>query len=228
MALIINGSAEDRATILDWLKQICRFLTMDSNGNIHTELIRGEGPTRPPDDWISGCDCIRTICNSHRTVTIQPLPKPTSPVPGSGAPPSSSNPAGKPDNTIGEAGGGSTTYSPADPLPGKNFPPACGYDDDPGKGSDGQVGSDATVYIDMSNNGKNDGTNGYPDHDQVPKPNNGSPMWLILAHELTTGHAYHIVNGTMAFSIIRRETQAQSSENRHRAAHKLPIIPGVD
>jgi len=78
----------------------------------------------------------------------------------------------------------------------------------PGHGPDGDLGSDTVVYVDRSNcDGK-----GYW---------HGRPVWLILAHELTTGHGYHNVIGTAAQTSLQREEQAIRSENEHARAHNM-------
>jgi hypothetical protein len=83
-------------------------------------------------------------------------------------------------------------------------------DNSPGKGVDGDAGTNADVYIDMSNNYGS----GY---DQ------GIPMWLILAHELTGGHAFHAIHGTSEKDETGKEAQAIDSENRFRTEHRLPL-----
>ncbi len=105
--------------------------------------------------------------------------------------------AGSDEDTVEKCGGGATV---AKDNGGYTTPSG------PGKGTDGNVGSDADVYIDMTNrNGK-----GY-DH--------GMDQWLILAHELTSGHAAQLVAGTCAVAKKDAEAQAIDSENRHRAEH---------
>jgi hypothetical protein len=72
----------------------------------------------------------------------------------------------------------------------------------------------------MSNNGGE----GYPDdiHGAFPRP--GGPMWLGLAHELTTGHAFHNATGTR--DAADPERQAWISENEHRKEHiGMDVIP---
>lgn len=97
---------------------------------------------------------------------------------------------------------------------------------DPGTGNDGtdpndnDVGSDVDTYIDVSDNGGN----GYPPH----KPGVPAPLWIILAHELTTGHASNfssgigsskVVGGENVYDRDGEEAAAGQSENPHRAAH---------
>jgi len=78
----------------------------------------------------------------------------------------------------------------------------------PGIGPDNHVGSDAIVYIDMSNNQKK----GY---------RHRKPMWLVLAHELTSGHAYHSMMGTELQLRIPSERQAIGCENVHALDHGM-------
>ncbi len=82
----------------------------------------------------------------------------------------------------------------------------------PGIGPDSHVGSDAIVYIDVSNNQKK----GY---------SHRKPMWLVLAHELTSGHAYHTVMGTEFQLRIPSERQAIACENAHALDHGMPPRP---
>ncbi len=101
---------------------------------------------------------------------------------------------GADETTVGKCGGGATVPKNA----------TGGYPDDQGHEGSG-VGSD--VYIDMgNNNGK-----GYP------KPVRDG--WLILAHELTGGHAYQLVSGTCAKDKDAAERQAIDSENEQRTEH---------
>ena len=56
--------------------------------------------------------------------------------------------------------------------------------------------------------------------------------WLILAHELTSGHAFHLMAGTSAVTKDEAEAEAEAqairSENKHREEYHLPLrtIPG--
>jgi hypothetical protein len=102
--------------------------------------------------------------------------------------------------TLEGTGGGATTR-PA----GSVGTPAA-----PGRGPDGNIGGDnVTTFIDISNH---DG-HGYDHH---------FPMWFVLAHELTTGHALHNVTGTTGATAAQRERQAIDSEHAHAEAHHLP------
>ncbi len=120
------------------------------------------------------------------------------PLPGPGSPI-----PGVPGLTVGDGGGAVTTGGA-----GSSKQP----DGSPGTGPDGNPGSDCTTYVDMSNNGGA----GYP---------HGAPMWLVLAHELTSGHAFHMTQGTDGPSAAEAETQAIESENTHREEHGLPKHP---
>ena len=106
-----------------------------------------------------------------------------------------------PDNaghSVGHAGGG--IARPFD---------SGAYEDDegnPGRGHDGDIGTHAFVWIDMTENWGA----GYP---------HGAPGWLILAHELTSGHAHTYVHGRAAQTPEGREQQAIDSENEHRREH---------
>lgn len=99
--------------------------------------------------------------------------------------------------TVGDAGGGATVY------------PGAGLEREDGSAG---PGTNTSVYIDDSNN---DG-DGY---------RHGSPMWLVLAHELTSGHAYHASRGTGARTAAGRERQAIASENEHRQEHDMDPRP---
>jgi hypothetical protein len=148
----------------------------------------------------SGCDCLKAMIDdkSHK-VTIQPLTGPGQGVPGT-------------DHKIGEyCGGYADPHDPAKAVPKAN-----------GKSGDG---SDATVYIDISNNA---GT-GY---DEALRKLTGQkdikcPMWIVLAHELTTGHARQALTGTWPRTNIgkldydKSEAMAIQSENGYRRAREM-------
>jgi hypothetical protein len=139
----------------------------------------------------SGCDCLKALISGKRKVKIQLLDCPTR-----GFPPD--------HREIGSCLGGATTWTSPSSVVQPNG--------NPGRDSRGKVGGDATVYIDRSNNHGR----GY----NVPgQPNLPCPLWLILAHELTSGHAYHVTRGTSAATQDEAENQAISSENEHRAEH---------
>lgn len=102
-----------------------------------------------------------------------------------------------------KGGGGAATTRSA----GSEGTPAA-----PGKGPDGNTGASCTTYMDISNNGGKGYGHGYP-------------MWFVLAHELTTGHASHNVAGTAAGTSAARERQAIASEHAHADEHGLPKRP---
>jgi hypothetical protein len=148
------------------------------------------------------CDCLRALIDSKHTVHIHPLPSPAAEIPGSGTGPDN------PKKTIGSCSGGAT-------VPSSLSDASLKADGSPGPGCDTEV------YIDTSNNNKQ----GYP-----PPAGSGSKqpeLSLILSHELTTGHAYHCIGGTLPHPTgdskrdeANRENQAIDCENRGwRAAH---------
>jgi len=148
----------------------------------------------------SGCDCLKAmIDDKNHKVTIQPLTGPGQGVPGTG-------------HTIGSYGGGYT-----DPV------------DHTGAvlRANGNVGagSDAVVYIDTSNNAN-------AGYDKTLQKLTGQqdikcPMWIVLAHELTTGHARQALTGTWPRTNIgkldydKSEAMAIQSENKHRRARDM-------
>lgn len=155
-------------------------------------------------DATDGCDCIRALISSKRQVTIHPLSSPTDEVSDPNLPP------GQPKNKIGKCGGGAT-------VPERPSDAELDANGNPG------AGSDARVYIDLSNNDKH----GY--RADTVQGGWAAPLWLILAHELTTGHAYHCVDGTLPHATgnqkddeAARENQAIDSENKNRKAHDIP------
>jgi len=104
--------------------------------------------------------------------------------------------------TIGQVGGGAISRGP-----GATLQP---------DGSAGP-GSDSTVYIDSSSN--NDlGYHGFDTGGNIID----ASLFIILAHELCTGHAFHNANGTAETTSAGRETQAISHENRIRAEKQPP------
>lgn len=157
-----------------------------------------------PGDATDGCDCIRALIASNRRVTIHPLHSPTDEVSDPNLGP------GEPKKKIGKCKGGATV---------PESPSAAEKDANGNPGS----GSDARVYIDLSNNDQH----GY--RTETVQGGWAAPLWLILAHELTSGHAYHCINGTLPHSTgdkrideAARENQAIDSENRNRSAHQMP------
>lgn len=162
------------------------------------------GPAK--GDKTEGCQCIRSLISSRRDVHIHPLPSPSSEIPGSGTGPDN------PKKTIGRCTGGATVPASMDDA-------STNANGTPGPGSD------TDVYIDMSNNNKH----GYP----APRGSGARPpLWLILAHELTSGHAYHCAGGTITHTTgnaeqdkANRENQAIDSENQQRREHHLHLRP---
>jgi hypothetical protein len=152
----------------------------------------------------TGCKCLRSLIDPKgRKVTITPLPGPDSIVPGTGT------------KISGGGGGGALPVGPGGDHKA---------DGSPGTAADGKAGTDVNVYVDISDNG----SKGYKDQTGAKVP-----IWLVLAHELTTGHAYHQSRGTqipapVVNGVLRdhaRENQAIVSENEHRKAHKMPERP---
>ncbi|TAK67350.1 MAG: hypothetical protein EPO19_11310 [Betaproteobacteria bacterium] len=185
MTLTVNGTAADRATIERWLQEICWRIRVNPTTGAVAQVA---GPPAVGAHE-TGCACLDAIIRSERTVTVQPLAGPNTPVPGT-------------TTKIKDWGGGVTSI-PA----GSTGTPA-----NPGKGADGNTGASTTTHIDISNNGGA----GYP---------HGFPMWFVLAHELTTGHASHCVAGTSAATYAGRERQAIGSEHAHADEHGLPKRP---
>ena len=115
------------------------------------------------------------------------------------------------DNVLADSGGGMARATSDESMEQP--------DGTPGRGCN------TGVFIDITNN---NGL-GYP---------HGAPMWLVLAHELTTGHASHNVSGTAARTSEGCEFQARESENEHREEHGMtlrqmpgegdPPLPGTD
>ncbi|MEP6983946.1 MAG: hypothetical protein ABI853_09910 [Sphingomicrobium sp.] len=151
-----------------------------------------------PGDHNEGCDCLRALISSKHNVLIHPLPSPGSEIPATGPP----------QKKIRSCSGGATV-------------PGSLTDASRTNGGAAGPGTETNVYIDMSNNSKN----GYP---APPGTTRRPPLWLILAHELTSGHASHCVAGTLPHPTgndkvdeAARENQAIESENVHRAARKM-------
>lgn len=205
MTLVVNGSQQDRATIEGWLREICGPIDVDPNTGAVSVT---HPPPYTPYRYITGCNCLHFMVGSGRRVTINPLPGPHADIPGTARP---GNP-GTPNLKIGMFGG----YTLQD-TSGLLKP-----DGSPGTDANGVVGGNADVYIDMSNN---NGAGYAPrGKDGQPIP---SPLWLILAHELTTGHASHCANGTSGRTHAEMESQAILSEAPHRETHGLRMrAPG--
>lgn len=212
----VGGSKDDRATIKGWLNQICSGVEVDPD--------TGDVSLNPPpagpglETWKSGCECLKALIAGPRSVTIHPLKGPGDTVPGSGRPPDPNKPGdkGEPDKTIGSYNGGMTgcTKTGGTMDGGK-----------PGTGDDGNAGADTDVWIDMSDNADEKGPKGYDIPLPAPLKPIPNPMWLVLAHELTSGHAYHYTRGTGATTDPGREEQARTSENDHRREHRMDRRP---
>jgi hypothetical protein len=207
--LTISGTAPQRADVENWLRQICSQATVDRNTGEVTL-----GPT--PGEYTTGCDCLKSLIDggpSNRTTTVHLLD-----AAHQRYSPDHNRPATDKDPKIRDAGGGAT-------VPWDNG----AYMDDkgnPGKGPDEQVGSNVDVYIDYSDYARN----GY-DFQEKEKPNKiECPQWIILAHELTTGHASWCIKGLEIGPNSKgvgettweaeRENRVIDSEQPHRAKHK--------
>lgn len=207
MTLVVDGTAAQRATIERLLRQICWRVNINrTNGK--TTAVSGPPTAANLNVRSTGCACIQSIIASNRTVLIRPLPGPRSKIPGLG------------NREIRQCTGGLTVpannhhYVDGAGNPGAEPAPPAG---------DGQVGCDVDLWLDVSDNGGR----GYPPvRAGVP-----SPLWIILAHELTTGHATHFVSGTgksrvdvsgdVVPNVPAEEAAAQASENPHRDAHGI-------
>lgn len=189
-------------SIADWINMICRGVLVNKK--------TGEAYLTPyhyNDE--EGCICLAQIIkDKNHTVHIHPLDSPKEDVPGSRTAPN------KPDKKIGSCNGGATVPSSLDNA---------------SSASDGSVGSGSNtdVYIDMSNNNGH----GYRIDINSGGGVTGAPaeLYVILAHELTTGHAYHCITGTLPHPTgnekvdeAARERQAIDSENNFRKQHSLP------
>ena len=140
-------------------------------------------------------------CDCIEQLVTGPRTATIQPLPGPG---STIPGTGSPGTTIGTCGGGATTEPPGGTVKPNGSP---------GQGPDGRPGGDATVYIDMSNNSGA----GYPP--------TKCPDWLVLAHELTSGHAFHMTRGTHAVTLHDGEVQAITSENTHAEEHGITPHP---
>jgi hypothetical protein len=209
MPLTIDGTAQQRADVENWLRQICSQANVDRNTGVVSL-----GPTS--GEYTTGCDCLRNLSAGRpgrRTTLVHLLDADHQRYPRNYR-----NPATDKDPKIRDAGGGATV--PRD---------QGAYQDDkgnPGKGADQQVGSDVDVYIDYSDFARH----GY-DFQEREKPNTiECPQWIILAHELTTGHASWCIQGlelgpnskgmTETTWEAERENRVIDSEQPHRTAHR--------
>ena len=205
MTFRIDGTAGQRRVVQNLLRQICWKVVVNPGTGAVT--LRGGAP--PAGSFSTGCACIQDILNSNRVVRVRPLTGPKQIVPGTGG------------LTIDQAHGGMAIpandhhLQDATVNPGREPAPPAG---------DGQVGSDVELWIDTSDNAGR----GYP----PTPPGVPAPLWVIIAHELTTGHATHFVSGEgesrvdvsgdLVPDFPAEERAAQQSENPHRAAHGLP------
>jgi hypothetical protein len=108
-------------------------------------------------------------------------------------------PGVQPAKAIERCGGGSTVPTDLNAATEKE-------DGSGGQGSDGNPGSDANVYIDISGKAPNGYKHGYP-------------MWLVLAHELTTGHATHAIAGRIKRRHSEEEYTTIVCEHSHVTDH---------
>jgi len=222
LPLTINGTAEQRANVEDWLRQICSQANVDRNTGAVSL-----GPT--PGQYTTGCDCLRRLIEGgpgRRVVTVHLLDAAHQRYPRD-----HTRPATDRDPPIRDAGGGATV-----PWDEGAYMDGNG---NPGKGPDGQPGSNADVYIDNSDFARH----GYDF--QAPETNQKieCPQWIILAHELTTGHASWCIQGlelgpeskgmTTETYKAKRENRVIDSEQPHRLAHvpklkRRPHVPEAD
>lgn len=139
-----------------------------------------------------GTCCLLNLINSPFQTTIVPLPAPGAPLPGAGG------------MTIGAGGGGATDIPPGGALrPG------------PGGIKVNGPGAGATVYFDLSDNNGD----GYFIYDEM-RVRRDEPLFIILFHELCTGHATQSIYGTDDPGNPERNPIA--CENVFRAAQKPP------
>jgi hypothetical protein len=182
MPLTVAGTAAERARIEAWLREICVDVSIDPK----TGAVTAVGPVG--GGFRTGCNCLVGLIGGRRTVTVRPLPRSTSTIPGT-----------RPARGIDRSGGGHTVVRDVN----GGTKQANG---NPGRGTDGQPGSNADVYIDMSG--------------KLPRGyRHGCPMWLVLAHELTSGHATHVVAGTAGRTRSREEYDTIVCEHAHVAGH---------
>ncbi|GIV58082.1 MAG: hypothetical protein KatS3mg042_0995 [Rhodothermaceae bacterium] len=144
----------------------------------------------PEQDLTPSCCCISNLIRSAFVTTINPV-RPDFVVPDSGG------------RTVRQLGGGATN-----PLnEGSTLRPRLGME---GRSPAGD-GSGSDMFLDITDNGGR----GYFVVDDQGNPIN-DPMFLVLAHELCTGHAYHNIRGTRALTPGTREQQAVEHENQVR------------
>lgn len=210
MSLVVSAppNSNDMRTIANWLQLICSGVLVDFQTGVATP---------GPSDWKGeGCECLRAIMeDKNHTVRIHPLSCPKDPVPGSDTLPGSTQ------KTIGSCDGGCCVPS--------NYGNASNTD---ANDSVHGAGSDADVYIDMSDN-HGAGYSVDVNYGGGVTGEKARPF-VILAHELTTGHAYHCINGTLPHPTgvkkvdeHNREAQAIESENRFRKQQNPKMHPRV-
>jgi hypothetical protein len=223
MPLTIEGSLLQRLEVQSWLRRICTHVDVDLvTGEVTLDMT--SGPHLPYDNIVTtGCDCLRDLINGgpgQRRTIVHLLDAAHQRVPQR-----HDRPASDKDPSIRDANGGATV--PRDE--GGAYVDANG---NPGRASDGQIGSDVDVYIDYSDYARR----GYDF--QGPKPQLNKiecPQWIILAHELTSGHASWCIKGeelsptskgvTAATYKAVRENRAIRSEQSHRATWGLHPRP---
>lgn len=148
------------------------------------------GPWAP--QFMPGCCCLDNLVRSGFTTTINPLAGPNSVVPGTGG------------KSIGSLVGAATATPPA----GNQRAGAGGLMvNGPGAG--------ATTYVDISDNNGN----GYFVHDAAGNRID-DPLFIILFHELCTGHATQSTQG--ARNPADPETSVIQCENTLRGAFTPP------
>lgn len=140
-----------------------------------------------------GCKCMKFhISNDKNTTTIHPTFSPDVQVPG--------------------AADGVTTC-PSQTLPGKGA--KLGPPNAAGGASPAGAGASSDVYIDLSDN---DGK-GYYCFDKQGNPIS-SPLFIVLFHELCSGHASRAARGVMAREHDAEEAAVGECENEFRASLK--------
>ena len=157
-------------------------------GGVAVNRKTGEVFFTPYDYTSVECKCLRALVESKYTVRIHSLPSPDSHVPDSRAT------SRGPDKTIGSCNGGATVTSS---LSNASMD---------GRGNPGS-GTGADIYIDTSNN-----------HEAGYNTNSGgsqkkAPLSLILAHELSSGHAFQSITGTLPHPTDDSEVDEANREN---------------
>jgi hypothetical protein len=208
-SLNVAGTAEQRERVQNWLREICSRINVDAKTG---DVTLGPAPS-PTPKTDKGCDCLKSLIDSKSKTVIHLLPGNHDRVPQEHG-----KPAGDKDPKISDCGGGATV--PWD---------KGAYIDKDGQSGGG---SNVDVYIDESDNGRK----GYNYQGPAPGLNTiECPLWLILAHELTTGHASWCIQGqeytegsnkwSKEVAKAKSENRAKRSESEHRTAHKLHPRP---